>query len=144
MPSTPTPPLLHDDEGEDDHVDVERRRLDAQAPFALAAEEAFFHKFLLEPSDLARCVSWKCAHAGAGVSADSVMPDAQVGFHLYSSSSFPRKCRVLRVHAVRMCPYVVCLWHAPAQTSHSIVAHSVHSPGQARKIDAERMTYGVK
>ena len=47
------PPLLHDEEREDDDVDVERRRLDGQAELLLAPEEAFRHHLLHRPRDLA-------------------------------------------------------------------------------------------
>ena len=45
-------PLLHDDEREDDHVDIERRRLNLETPLALPAEEALRHELLAEPRDL--------------------------------------------------------------------------------------------
>lgn len=48
--------LLHDDEREHDHIDVERRRLDLQAPLALPAEEALADRLLRETRDLRACV----------------------------------------------------------------------------------------
>ena len=46
-------PLLHDEERDDDDVDVERRRLDLQAPLSLRPEEALRDGLLRESCNLA-------------------------------------------------------------------------------------------
>ena len=47
------PPFLHDYEADHDHVDVERRRLDEEAPFLFALEEAFGDLLLNESCNFA-------------------------------------------------------------------------------------------